>query len=337
MPKPSRKSTLSNIANQNSATLGETPLWSLGQKATLSIILEASAKKAGNVHPDASFSDMRYEDFIRSAIAIGPFFDRCEPLTLGQLVYQAVAATRQTVAVNTNLGTLLLMAPIAIATSQLTKDKPETLKRSSTKSPTLKQLQRQTVKVLNDLTVDDSRWVYAAIRTASPGGLGKTDKLDVHSTDAPSCLLEAMTLAKEIDWVARIYASHFNDFFEQVLPLFAKQIELCPNSHEAARRFQIQWLAQHGDSLVLRKLGPVENNKLQAKASIVAETLSDANNIDVIEFERRWRKLDQWMRTSGHRRNPGTTADLIAACFFALLCTDQLMYSSSLSPVGRAN
>lgn len=322
MPKPSRKSNSSPIAQKSFTNYGQASHWSLGQKATLAIILEASAKKAGNVHPEASFSDMCFEDFIRSAVAVGPFFDRCQDLTLGELIYQAVVATRQTVAVNTNLGTLLLIAPLALATFQLTNYETETRKKPSTKVPTLKQLQRQTVQVLNSLTDQDSRWVYEAIRAASPGGLGKTEKLDVHSTVAPPSLLDAMALAKDIDWIARVYASHFKDFFDIVLPLFSKQIELCSHSSEAARRFQIQWLAQHGDSLVLRKLGPLENSKLKAKAATVAEALNTTGDIDLPEFERRWKKLDRWMRTEGHRRNPGTTADLIAACFFARLCTN---------------
>ena len=30
-------------------------------------------------------------------------------------------------------------------------------------------------------------------------------------------------------------------------------------------------------------------------------------------------RFDRWLRADGHRRNPGTTADLIAACLFVCL------------------
>jgi triphosphoribosyl-dephospho-CoA synthase len=42
--------------------------------------------------------------------------------------------------------------------------------------------------------------------------------------------------------------------------------------------------------------------------------------VDEEELESFWSavgELDFWLRSDGHRRNPGTTADLIAASLFA--------------------
>ena len=87
----------------------------LGQKVTLACMLEVSAPKPGNVHRGADFEDLTFYDFIQSAVAIGSVFERHQVLSLGQLVFAAVEATRSVVSTNTNLGLILLMAPLAKA------------------------------------------------------------------------------------------------------------------------------------------------------------------------------------------------------------------------------
>ena len=67
----------------------------------------------GNVHPGAAFADMHFGDFLESAVAIEPVFAKVEELSVGELVLESVRATRAKVGMNTNLGTLLLFAPLA--------------------------------------------------------------------------------------------------------------------------------------------------------------------------------------------------------------------------------
>ena len=83
----------------------------IGGCATLACLWEATAAKPGNVHRGADFADMSYVDFLVSAAVIGPVFDSSAELGLGGTVLEAVRATRGAVGVNTNLGTLLLLAP----------------------------------------------------------------------------------------------------------------------------------------------------------------------------------------------------------------------------------
>ena len=56
---------------------------------------------------------MTYLDFVASAIAIVPAMDAAPDAGVGRTVLEAVRATRQLVGKNTNLGTLLLLAPLA--------------------------------------------------------------------------------------------------------------------------------------------------------------------------------------------------------------------------------
>ena len=63
-------------------------------------------------------------------------------------------------------------------------------------------LRQGIAELLSHLTPDDCRDVYAAIRMANPGGLGRVDNADV-SIASPSDLLAAMRLAADRDLVAR--------------------------------------------------------------------------------------------------------------------------------------
>src|SRR5437762_7387588 len=94
--------------NQSQATL-----LSIGQCATLACLLEATAPKVGNVHRGADFEDLTFSDFVVSAVAIGPAMEAAASKGVGRTVYDAVAATRQLVNTNTNLGMALLFAPLA--------------------------------------------------------------------------------------------------------------------------------------------------------------------------------------------------------------------------------
>src|SRR5436190_1707429 len=129
------------------------PLLSICQCATLACLLEATAPKAGNVHRGADFEDLTFGDFVVSAVAIGPAMEAAVSTGVGRAVYDAVAATRQVVSTNTNLGMALLFAPLAAV-------------------PRGEQLTTENVsQVLKSMIPDDSRLVYEAIRLARPGGL----------------------------------------------------------------------------------------------------------------------------------------------------------------------
>ena len=86
---------------------------SIGQCATLACLLEVSAPKPGNVHRGADFEDMTFVDFAISAVAIAPAMENAVRHGVGQAVWEAIQATRALVRTNTNLGTVLLLAPLA--------------------------------------------------------------------------------------------------------------------------------------------------------------------------------------------------------------------------------
>src|SRR5262249_29245008 len=86
---------------------------SVGLCAQLACIWEVSARKPGNVHRFRDFEDTSYIDFLTSAAAIAPFLDQAEGQPVGRVIFEAVRTTRTVTTTNTNLGILLLLAPLA--------------------------------------------------------------------------------------------------------------------------------------------------------------------------------------------------------------------------------
>src|SRR5436309_11243780 len=91
--------------------LSLTPPLSISQCATMACLLEATAPKVGNVHRGADFEDLTFTDFVVSSVAIGPPMEAAAT-GVGRAVLEAVAATRECVPTNTNLGMALLIAPL---------------------------------------------------------------------------------------------------------------------------------------------------------------------------------------------------------------------------------
>ena len=185
--------------------------------AQLACLLEASAPKPGNVSPARPFDDLRYEDFLASAAAIGGPLAAAGTRPLGDAVRLAIAATARWSRSNANLGIVLLLAPIARAAFL----HPRSAMPSGGRSVN-DELRDAVRRVLDATTIDDAREVYAAIRLAVPGGLGRVADQDV-AHEPTVTLIEAMRLAADRDAVAREYANGFELTFGVGVPALAAQ------------------------------------------------------------------------------------------------------------------
>ena len=270
--------------------------WSTADAIPLACLLEASAPKLGNVHPAAAFSDMQFSHFAGAAIALRNGFQNYASHPVGQIVLTAVQAMREQVGRNTSLGTILLLAPLAKGVMQ---------------EGTLESLQAAVGGELEGLTPDDSRQVYEAIRLAAPGGLGQRSTEDV-AGDAPPNLVAAMRQVAGVDAVARQYATGFADIFERLLPWFNEELNRHADPLAAIVELQLRWLAHEPDGLIVRKLGMVVAGEVQRLAQQILASEGEQREAAVTA-------LDRFLREDGHRRNPGTTADLIAATVFVRL------------------
>jgi triphosphoribosyl-dephospho-CoA synthase len=273
---------------------------SIGQCASLACLLEATAPKPGNVHRGADFADVTFAHFATSAVLIGPPLEQAaRGAPLGECIYQAVDAIATHVASNTYLGTLLLLAPLAAAAGR-------------------GGVREQIGEVLAELSAADTERVYAAIRRAQPGGLGKVDEHDVSSAP-PESLLTAMAAAAERDLVARQYVNRFATVLDEAVPTLLAELTAGRTLIDAIVRLHLRLMAQHPDSLIARKCGQAVAEQSAAWAKAVLDTSGEE-----AVYYGALADFDFWLRSDGNRRNPGTTADLVAAALFVALVEGQI-------------
>jgi triphosphoribosyl-dephospho-CoA synthase len=262
--------------------------------------LEVCAPKPGNVNRFHDFIDTRFEDFLLSAIAIGPAMSEADRVGVGQTIWRAIHDTRQLVNSNTNLGMVMLLASLAKACLE-TGNLRENLRR-----------------ILASLTIEDARQAYAAIRLAQPGGLGQATQADV--TEEPSVTLyQAMDLARERDSIAREYITDFAITFEIGYPALREAWRIADNPANAIVQCYLTLLADVPDTLIARKRGIETATQVSYQA---AETLELGGTLTP-QGQRALAELDRRLRDERHTLNPGTTADLTTAAIFLLLLREQ--------------
>jgi triphosphoribosyl-dephospho-CoA synthase len=165
--------------------------------------------------------------------------------------------------------------------------------------------------------------VYEAIRLSQAGGLGHTPEADVFD-DAPAIdLVSAMRLAADRDLIARQFVNAFANVFRGTAHWIAEGLERGLNLSAAIVAAHIRQLAAEPDSLIQRKCGPQIANEASTRAAAVLEAGEPA----AAAYDAALSDFDRWLRADGHRRNPGTTADLIAAGLFVLLREGRLNWS----------
>lgn len=268
---------------------------SLAVCAELACTWEARARKAGNVTPQHSFRDLTVDEFYRSAAAIAPVMERAPQQSVGATVLQAITATREVVSSNTNLGMVLLLAPLA-------------------KVPRPYPLRAGIETVLDTLTIEDSRQVYEAIRLAKPGGLGTRPSQDLRR-EPTLPLREVMALAQDDDLIARQYADGFAEVLDEGVPALKDGIDRCKCLENAIIFCQLFLLGAYPDSLIARKRGFHEAHQ----ASLLAQEVLYAGWPKSAPGRAAFDELDSWLRAIRNTRNPGTTADLVTASLFAAL------------------
>ena len=277
----------------------------IGAAAQLACLLEATAPKPGNVSPGVGFGDTAYEDFLASAAAIGSALGTADARPVGETILLAVRATRRWTTTNTNLGIVLLLAPLARAASLVRGDEPKI-------EPA--ELRRSVSDVLAATTIDDARDAYTAIRLAAPGGLGTARAQDVASEPTVT-LTEAMRLAADRDGIAAEYATDFRATFEIATPALCAARDDRLSWNDAIVQTYLTLLATRPDTHVARRAGAAIAADVTRRAADVVRLggVRTAAGRDAIA------RFDASLRDERNRANPGTTADIAAASIFVVL------------------
>lgn len=271
-------------------------------------IREVCAPKPGNVDRYHDFSDTAFEDFLLSAVAIGPAFENASNASVGRIVWQATEASRRIVRSNTNLGIILLLAPLAKACLTATE-------HFSTKGfAGAGKIQQSLHSLMHSLTVEDARLIYDAIRAVNPGGLGRVPQQDIAEEPSLS-LLEVMELAKDRDSIASEYVTDFEITYEIGLPALRESLSRGLDFSGAVVQAFLTILNRVPDTLIARKNG-VDTS---LKVSQWARDVLTHGGIYSPQGQEKLLELDNVLRDGSHQLNPGTTADLTAASIFLAL------------------
>ena len=257
-------------------------------------LTELDAPKPGNVHAFADGHRMTVDEFVRSADAAAAPLS-AQGARVGLRIHRAVMATFAAVGTNTNLGIILLCAPLAAAAE-----------RDATN------LRNALHQVLQDLNVDDADLAFGSIVRAAPAGLGHSAQHDVFNPATVS-LLQAMSEAANRDMVARQYATDFADIFDRGLPLFESVSRRRGEAKWATLATFLGFLSAFPDSHIARKFGAETARCVQGTALNFARMLQAAEQADqILPALLTW---DSALKAKAV--NPGTSADLTVATLFA--------------------
>jgi triphosphoribosyl-dephospho-CoA synthase len=236
---------------------------------------------------------MQADDFQRSARACAAALD--EPRApIGRRVLEAIRCTRRVVRCNTNLGIVLLAAPLFSA------------------AECEGELRAAVARQLAALDRRDAELVYQAIRLARPGGMGTSARHDLAEEPQVS-LAEAMREAQHRDSIARQYAQGFGDVLDFGASHWRDALARFGDESRAATALYLVYLSTWPDSLIERKFGPATAQAVSERARELHSQMS--SYVHWNEIEARLLAWDEELRGAG--LNPGTSADLTVAAVFA--------------------
>ena len=263
--------------------------------------LDVHSLKPGNVSVYANSKDLKIDDFLSSAQA------SAEPIThvhksLGQRILNAAQATHQMVGTNTNLGIILLIAPLV----QAVYDTKRGIPLDSD------ELRKSLGCVLRQTTVEDAVLVYQAIRLMNPGGMGEKDNQDI-SQEPNVSLLKTMEFASSWDRIAAQYSNCFNEILSFGLPKFRSLKHRWQDEKWATTGLFLGYLSHYQDSLIERKYGMLKAKEI---SDMIRELEMELCRSDLPGgYEAQLLQIDSQLKRD--LINPGTTADLTAASIFA--------------------
>ena len=285
----------------------------VGKCAQIASVLEVSGHpKPGNVHRTQDFSDMAFEDFLLSGIAIGNIMaktasygfdlrktpEKWGKIGLGNLILEAVTETDRWVANNTNLGIIMLLTPICAAAGMTNN---------------INDLRSKIDQILRLTTPKDAVHLYQSINIADAGGMGEQEELDVGSDSSTQKLLDeninmfhVLEMSSEWDCLSYELTHQMPVTFDLGFPLFNK-IKTKHGINIATVQTFLTILSKVPDTLISRKYG----EKKAKEVSLQAKSVLEEGGILTENGKKLLEQFDQ--RLIENDLNPGTTADFTAS------------------------
>lgn len=256
--------------------------------------LELAALKPGNVHVHAAGHGMQTGHFERAAAAAAPHM-ATPGLSVGTRIRRTVEASFKAAGCNTNLGIILLCAPLAYAAGEPGPGDD---------------LRARLDHVLHHLDKSDAAEAFTAIAHANPGGLGSSDEADV-AAPAEVTLLRAMELAAGRDRIARAYVTGYADIFDFGLPLYQTALKAAETPDLAVTTLHMHYVSEFPDTHIVRKYGDAVAKRVQDASRALADHWQPVVRRSSLPA---LADLDRQLKADAI--NPGTTADFVVATVF---------------------
>jgi len=273
----------------------------LSWAAQIACVFEVLAEKPGNVTRTRDCVGLSLEQFLVSATGIGPAFNSPSTSSVGEMIRDGVDFTKTLTGVNTNVGILLMLAPLA--------------KAAALGCGSVEDLRRSLRCVLDELTVHDAQDAYSAILKAAPHGLDEVDEGDVRNSSIDMTLREAMELAKDRDNLASQYVTDFSLVFDMGYSELKRLFDEGRPLSMAIVQTYLTILASVPDTDIARKSDLETARRISMKALEVVEL----GGVFTEKGMRAVERFDELVRDEQRLFNPGTTADLMAGSLFVFL------------------
>ncbi|KXB03524.1 hypothetical protein AKJ48_03815 [candidate division MSBL1 archaeon SCGC-AAA261O19] len=281
--------------------------------------------KPGNVHRYSNLKEETFGQFITGAIVIGPSLRKAvekgfnageeklevSNIQVGDMIKEGVSATRTWARENTNLGTLLLLTPLAAAGGMtIAKETRHTAGK----------LRENLSNVLRSTDSVDALNVYDAILISGARGLGDVARLSVKDEASKEeiarediTLYEIMEISSDWDMIAKEWVTDMQVTFEEGFPLLKKFYGEKKDLNAAIVQTFLKILSTHPDSFIRRRHG----ERIAKKTSERAKTVIEEGGAFTPDGRSVINKLDKQLKEKNI--NPGTTADLIASSLMVAL------------------
>jgi len=308
--------------------------WKLSSIGQLSILLEASSPKPGNVNRQFGFSDTDYRHFLASAslmarglhmsatrgVALAEGKLDSSQINVGELIHLSAHDTFTGINKrNTILGTILLYIPLVIASAAVVTQQ----NRFSTEG-----LVHWLQEITKNTSVDDTLNLYKTfhlIRSTNPRVDESASWTETHSRydiDNPNVmdnifednltLYDLFKLSADVDEISGEWANNFRLTLSQVFPYLDKITDNLENLEEGIVQTFVWLLSLRPDGLIAKKAGEKRAEEVRALAERTMNAWNHKRGPVELMIH-----LDEELRKEGNLLNPGTTADLVSA---GILC-----------------
>ena len=311
-------------------------VWKIIGLGQLSLLLEASSPKPGNVNRTACFSDMDYRNFLTSAsllsrglhesatrgIALARGNLEPSEIGLGELIHFCVMDSLTGLNHrNTILGSILLYVPLTVAMAASLSDKPHF---------SIERIRNYVQVITEETTVKDATDLYRAFQLTSPGGsMIKEDpqwsnlhrRYDFDNPNAIENLVkdnvsltDVFRMSADVDEISSEWSNGFQRTLLEVLPYLKRVTTKLEDLEEGIVRTFVWLLALRPDGLIVKKAGRHRAEEIQQLAITTMNNWSEEQGPENLI-----NSLDRILREEGNILNPGTTADIVSIAAFCRL------------------